>query len=372
MLHGLFEHIDVERFRWAVPLSGGCDSRAILMFLKDRANVEAVTWGTTESREDAESDAAIAKRVAHALGVRHHFFHMDAPKLPIEDVVERYLVAGECRVDHLAGYLDGFHVWQRLHERGFDGCLRGDVCWPHAGDPPATPSCVRQKSDIQLLRLRDYANLPDCSEWELPEQPLSARYEPLAGESLPDYRDRVYQAFRLPCALAALNDLKAAYIEIANPLLSSRFVQFARRLPLPLRHDKELFKRIIVRNGPDLPFARRPAILPLNDIASLVSFRAFMLDELGSDYTRGILSPTLLDGARSRLEKLEVNRSPRIQLRRAGRIRRLARRVRRGMKGPRVRPAPLMPPQKLALRATLISRMCRLLEEDGRCLKKQS
>jgi len=198
----------------------------------------------------------------------------------------------------------------------------------------------------------------------LPEQVCPEKYEPLTGESLHDYRDRLYQVFRMPLVLAALNDLKAAYVEVANPFLTARVIRMVRHLPLSVRWDKKLLKGIVEKHGPRLPFATRSATLGALEIAKLPRFREYMLGELQSDCARGHLSKALLDLATVPLLNGACAEATTKQ-RPAGHLRRLARRIRGALVGPQALGPPAMPFGVLALRATLVSRMCRLLSEDA-------
>jgi len=61
---------------------------------------------------------------------------------------------------------------------------------------------------------------------------------------LRDWRDRLYQQYRVPFLLAALSDLKLGYVEIVNPLLSDSVIDLIRQLPDSLRTHKVLLRNI--------------------------------------------------------------------------------------------------------------------------------
>src|SRR5690606_13864141 len=112
--------------KWVLPLSGGYDSRAILCMLGETAGLRAITWGTRESGDDPQSDAAIAKRVAEELGVAHEYFETDVTEGSLHQVFDKFVAYGEGRVTNISGYLDGFAIWQALLDRGVEGVIRGD------------------------------------------------------------------------------------------------------------------------------------------------------------------------------------------------------------------------------------------------------
>ena len=58
---------------WLLALSGGMDSRALLLFmLRSGVSPECITWGTESALADPAGDAAIATQVAAGLGVLPH------------------------------------------------------------------------------------------------------------------------------------------------------------------------------------------------------------------------------------------------------------------------------------------------------------
>jgi len=180
----------------------------------------------------------------------------------VERIFERYLVAGEGRVDHISGYMDGFALWKRLFETGCQGILRGDQAFGRATG--VNDDVVRYETGLTCLA--DYENLrraglPAGCPQALP--PFLVRQD---GESRQQWNDRLFQTFRHPTILAALNDLKCAYVEIANPLLSLRVVQCMRRVPDRFRENKGLHREIVRRGSHSIAFAERAAINPAGDI----------------------------------------------------------------------------------------------------------
>ncbi|MBM3495425.1 MAG: hypothetical protein FJX72_14050, partial [Armatimonadetes bacterium] len=60
--------------KWALPLSGGYDSRGILCLLKDHVGIpddfRAITWGLKSSLTERGNDAMVARQLAERMGVR--------------------------------------------------------------------------------------------------------------------------------------------------------------------------------------------------------------------------------------------------------------------------------------------------------------
>ena len=119
-----------------------------------------------------------------------------------------------------------------------------------------TPTAVRRS--VELLLCGEIAALkPHLKSFGLDHHALPPDLERQPDESFDTWRDRLYHAFRIPIVLAALNESKAGYFDVVNPLVSRRALEVARSLPDDLRTDKALFRELVTRIGPDVPFASR-------------------------------------------------------------------------------------------------------------------
>ncbi len=280
-----FAHIDIDLSHWILPLSGGYDSRAILLMLKDRTGLRAITWGLRSALKDQRSDAWVARKLAGYSGVPHEYFETDLSDEPIETLFQRFLVAGEGRTDHISGYMDGFAIWKYLYESDCRGVIRGDEAfgWQVA----SKISSVRRS--LGMFVLSDYSNLNDVN-MAVCQQEFPSRMNLARDETLETWRDRLYQVFRTQYVLAALNDLKCAYLEVINPLLSRRILEQVRLMPDSLRTEKRLFRNIVHRMSPKIPFADNSAIASSTDILRDLRVTECIRQVLGSDAARTLLS----------------------------------------------------------------------------------
>ncbi len=359
-----FRELRFPASEWTVPLSGGVDSRAILLLLLNNGQrVPCITWGTASSLNQRGSDAFVARRVASHFDLEHRLFELDSTDETFDCIAHRFLVAGEGRVDHIAGYMDGFRLWQRLSESGVRGIIRGDEGF--GWELVRSPGEVCQS--VGLTAFDDFSGFPALHELGLDrfgEQKVPVRLQRLDGESLAMWRDRLYHTFRIPCILAALNDLKAPYVEIANPLLSPRIIRAVRTLPDELRTGKSLFKQIALSMGPRIPYAKWSATKQISDILEAPDARGAIFDELSSPEARQLLGERfcnfVLDVASPVSSESGLN--VRGMIRQAKRLvpRRARSLLRRGL------PRRTIPHSRLALRAYLVCKMARLLEEDAR------
>jgi hypothetical protein len=242
---------------WALPLSGGYDSRGILCLMinglpdSEVKRLQTITWGLESDIEIKDSDACVAGVLSKTLGVSNKYFHNDWSEETVEVILDRFLLQGEGRIDHFSTYLDGFAIWKTLFQDGIQGVIRGDECFGYKS--------VRSATNTRLVvgcgLCSDYSNLKNYQKYGIPEQILPESLHQKDGESLALWRDRLYQEYRLPVILSALTDLKSSYVEIINPLLSRQVLRQVRRLPDHLRSDKALFAKIVDSLSPNVGFA---------------------------------------------------------------------------------------------------------------------
>jgi hypothetical protein len=363
-LRGVCADLDLGPGDWRLPLSGGYDSRALLLCLAHRIPVRCVTWGLASSLDDPRSDAHVARALAQRLGVPHEYFPMDGEHVPVELMFERFLANGDGCVDHIGAYTDGFEIWRQLHARGVAGVIRGDEgCgW----EPVVLPTDVRRV--VGATMLGDFLPRRRVEALGLAEQRWPAALAQQPGESVATWRDRLYHSYRIPFVLAPLTDLKAAYVEVVNPLLSRRILQVVRGLPDRLRTEKRLFREVVEAISPPVPFATRRAIATLRLLVHGDGFLELARRELQAGRDEGSLPPALVEHL---VAKLPRAGSAAARAESAGGdevapARRLTTAVRRAL--PRavhsalraVRPRPPAT-AALAFRAAIVSRMARTL-----------
>ncbi len=283
--------------RWVLPLSGGFDSRAILLMLQQRRGLRAVTWGRAEAIRQRGNDAYVARQVAAAAGIDHQYYETDLSDEPIEQILGRYLTAGDGRTDGFAAYVDGFRAWRLFFESGVRGVIRGE----HGFGPGPGPALKNHAQVLQLCsmtRWSDYAGTPPFAAFGLPqldEQPLPQSYAPHDWESPDDWRDRLYQLYRIPAYHAGQNDLKAAYVEVAAPLLVREILSLTRTYPDHLRNDKRLFREVVAPLDLPIRYASDSALVPRGQLMEMPAMREALCDELSSRHLRGALTGQFAD-----------------------------------------------------------------------------
>ena len=348
----------------ALTLSGGHDSRSLLVGLSRAGTpVTCLTWGLQSSLADPRNDASIARRLAKRFGLPHEYLVLDPGDRPVRDCFSRFLRAGEGRVEDFSGYTDGFDAWRHIFEEGISIIVRGDS--PGWGFPFVPINDFVARSVVHEATLvEDYPESELIHALALAPQSPPATLFIADGETLDHYRDRIYNDFEVPTCMAAFNDVKCAYVEVVNPLLSRGVATVASELPDELRHLRCGFERVVDAMVPDVPFAEHGADEPLGRYLARGPVRAELLTELSSDDARRVFSATALDSVVADLERPLSDAKRRVRSRvKAVVPRRLVRAV-------RPVPHPHLDTQELAYRMYVASRMATILREDAAALSR--
>ena len=341
---------------WALPLSGGYDSRSLLCLLGRAHDLRTVTWGLKASVEQPANDAYIARQLAAHYRLRHDFFPTDISSAEsVETVFDRYLLCGDGRVDNISGYADGLNLWASMYKSGIRGIIRGDEGFGWI--PVYDPADVRIAVGVPLWS--DFANLEPLEHFDLPRHAMPDELTQRATESLDAWRDRLYHQYRIPVVIAALNDVKAPYVEIVNPLLHRRIVHRVRQLPDRLRTGKKVFKAIVQSLTPPIAFAEDSATISPKTLLKTEAVVDCIRQELTSDSMTAILPATLVKYVMERM----ISTGSEHSLRKPRRVRRLVKSyVPAALMRLRKRHVkPKMDFNVLAFRLYLISRMNRML-----------
>ncbi len=350
--------LDVSLDTWLLPLSGGLDSRTLLAALvAGGRRPRCVTWGLRRSLEDPESDSVVARRLAAYYGVDHSFFATDPGDEPPRVLIDRFLVAGEGRTDQIAGYLDGLAIWKTLFDEGVTGVIRGDE--PGWGEDACfSASDVRRGNRIEAIS--DFPSGHLIRQLGLARQPLPGWVGQRPGESLVLYDCRLTSSYEFPLDLGPLNDIKCAYVEVANPFLGDRVVRMMRALPEHLRRERKGFTAVVDRLGPPIPAAKRSALAGLTPALHGPPFLDEMLTELASSDAERICERRALDLVADDLRRVRPTSASR-SLRHAARTV-MPRRVRASL---RLSPKASLATARLAFRLVLASRMATMLTADA-------
>ncbi len=294
-LENTIHYLNLDFSTWVLPLSGGYDSRCILCLLRESAEgiegLRTVTWGLRSSSGLKSSDAYVANELANSLNVSNTYYHTDLSDEPLPKIINRFLLLGEGRIDHLSGYLDGFGLWKTLFEEGIRGVVRGD----QSHSPHEVSSALTVRHSVGCALCSDFRNLRDYQQYGFPTQELPEELLHQDGDTLSQWRDNMCQGFFVPTIMASLSDLKLSYVEVITPLLSRMILQQIRQLPDHLRTGRILFREIVASLSPHVGFATYNATASLRNVLRQKEVVEMFQDELSSKSAKSIFPAPFLD-----------------------------------------------------------------------------
>lgn len=309
-----FNNIGFDLEKWAITLSGGHDSRAVVLLLKNKNGsgnrFKTITWGTQKAVLDKESDAYIAKKLAEKMRTSHQYFLTELSEEPVEEMINRFLNNGEGRIDHIPGYLDGFKLWQHIYQSGIEGIIRGDEVFGYH----KVYSPLMARSTVGFTQCSDFSNLKKYGYIQSLRQDIPSGLRRGSNESLATWRDRIYQEYRSPIILSALSDLKLPYIEQFNPFLSRRIVYLTRKISDGMRSDKKLFKKIMKKYDVKIPYAKKNSNVGLISVLKKEGLVKLIKEELSSPYARSIFPETFLTQVVKNLQEKNDDKMKKIPL----------------------------------------------------------
>jgi hypothetical protein len=254
------------------------------------------------------NDATIAHDVAKAVGTTHRYVSLDEFDEPFESIFNRFIVCGEGGIDHIAGYMDGFALWKDLHDSNIDGVIRGDTFFASI----KLSSTTDVLHGLGIVKWADYANLPPPKSCGIAELDYPESFGRRAAESLPQWWDRLRQCYRIPIRLAALNELKTHYVEIANPFLIRSVVDHHTTIPDRFRTERRLFKSLF-NNDPavshansKIPFARYDSMSKPASILGSEAAVTFLRSVLLSESAQSLLPEPLLKLVEKNLRRYQI------------------------------------------------------------------
>ncbi|MEX2514102.1 MAG: hypothetical protein WD398_14445 [Cyclobacteriaceae bacterium] len=268
-IHHTFDHLRLDFDKWAVTLSGGRDSRGILLTLLAKSEaakkIKTYTHGHRGNQEIKGTDGYIAKKIADKYGLRNDFFSSMtiSEEESLEVVYDRILKVGEGRVDHIKAYLDGFSFWKYLFDSKTEGILRGDMSF-------GFPFNVKLKTEKEANKFTNffpcqhYANLAHLENSGMKKHVFPDELRPMESESMNVFLERIYSVYRTPIVLAALSDFKLSYVEVLSPLLSRKILNAVRSLPENLRLGTPIWKAYINQLENKIPYSHQDAHDPLD------------------------------------------------------------------------------------------------------------
>ncbi len=293
--------VDLSGTSWVLPLSGGHDSRALLVgLLSTGARPTCLTWGLSSSLTQPGNDAYVARQLTTHFGLEHQYCPLDPTGEPMRAVLGRFLLAGEGRAVDFSGYTDGMKTWERLFNDGVSTVIRGDTPGLGSGQgrayDPVSDFFVRTMIGRAVL-VDDYPDGHLVRRLGLASQHFPRSLRRRGGETLGCYRDRIHNEYKVGAMFAALNDPKCAYVEVANPLLHRAVVKAVSELPDELRQWERGYAAMVEGLVPEVPFDKYHAEAQADQYLGWPEMLEEMLAELSTHPADDVLPP----GARAQL-----------------------------------------------------------------------
>lgn len=274
--------------RPAIGLSGGVDSRVMVAALKVAGlSIPTLTW-TYSEHDSAESDLAIAARVAEKAGLQNEQFRLNWKTLA-EDA-PALVRASDGLIGHLGGFADR-HRFAAQIAADHDAIFLGDQCYRGESEVHSADQAVEAIGVSTLpagvLRLIRFFMKPDAAAECVADYTTALRdlQSPDSVAMSPqDLHDRLYWQVRLPRLLTGPKALWRRYLDAVSPLLSAPMLNLAAALPPEQRVHKRFLRDAVARLDPDLadiPYATRSGRVKWRRVMKEAgAFQSYLVDTL--------------------------------------------------------------------------------------------
>ncbi|MGB1205892.1 MAG: hypothetical protein ACPG5B_09610 [Chitinophagales bacterium] len=356
-----YNEIDIDAKKWQLLLSGGFDSRANYLFLKNKKDLNYLTWGRVQQENKTEDDIYISKKIASYYNLPLKIVVLENKTLNFQKVLKNYIINSEVRTDHIPAFLHNFETWQNFYQQKIIGAIRGDEGFGWL--PVYTDFDVRRSTSFDLLS--DFFTAEKMEYFQLPPQHFSEKWQQTKQESRSQWRDRLYHTFRMPIVLSALSDTVLMYGDILNPLLSRKIIKQVRTMPDNLRTNKKAFRLIMQNISPPIAYAKKASWASLEDVAQHEKIQQIVKQKLHTNIATRVFNENwinfLLENIKTKEQEVQ-KKSFKQQI-----ITKIAQNLPQYMKSMlRLRLLkPKISANLFAFRTYLVLEMCELLEKDA-------
>ncbi|PKV63220.1 hypothetical protein [Pontibacter ramchanderi] len=257
-LKSSFKNINLNAGNTTHLLSGGIESRLLLLFFAKEKALPCLTWTDPSSLSQPLSDVSIAKDISKKLNLAHSILEINFDSGNQEFILKEFLRHGEGRIDHISGYIDGFSIWREIYNKDIEVIIRGD----HNFGRYKAYGFEQMRQTLGFELVSDYRNLSTLSLQNNIKESFTKR----ENETLEEYSFRLGLDFRHTYVNAALNDLKLSFTEIYNPLLNNSIILFSQTIPPSFLEGKNMSKSLNDSILPGIPYAKYASTFSINDI----------------------------------------------------------------------------------------------------------
>ena len=213
----------------------------------------------------------------------------------------------------------------------------------------------------------EFSNLKNLQKLGISKQKFPGWLNKKNGESLNGWRDRVYHEYEIPFIFAALSDLKLSYVEVINPLLTREIISIVRTLPIYLRTNKKLFRKIVQKMDKDISFAKKDATATMEIFFANKSIKNEILTELNSSQALSALPPEFVQYVIGKFASSKTVKGSFVYRIKYNLKRSLPELVKNLLRGSIIKVT--MDFKELAFRAYVVSKMNHILTEDSNSCK---
>ncbi|MCF6217834.1 MAG: asparagine synthetase B family protein [Gammaproteobacteria bacterium] len=255
-----------------IPISGGYDSRGILGCIREltEEKIKTVSWGTDEVT--VGSDAYIGRMIAEKLNCQHFFLERRPGQL-ISSFEEMQYVTDNL-TDDPAIHSQELMIMKRIRsELGGLFMMRGDECFGFGGEANNDDEALGRVAINKLRRLSSLKGLLNPEELDSYIMSYDAVVDDIVSKcpesDFLDRKDYYYFNQRLFNYLNRSSYYKMGVLELQNPWLDKRILDFIATVPRKYRLDKQLYKKTLETMFPDLysiPFASSSSLESWSDI----------------------------------------------------------------------------------------------------------
>jgi asparagine synthetase B (glutamine-hydrolysing) len=242
--------------RYAIPLSGGYDSRGILGCCLDehpQDRMITISWGVEEDLPN--SDCAVAKRLADRLGLTHAFFPLRVAHLP--PYLSEFVSLHDGLTDACDNYPESLKIFSDIRtELGVQVILRGDESFGFSRPACDERTIFDKLSILPLDQSRHYRKvLREPWLTILSDSIRQALHEITSRCNTTDIYLRqnfVYFDQRIKHCLNPLNYIKSLELEVRTPYLDNDILDFMRELPSHYHFGKRFYRAMMRQMFPDV------------------------------------------------------------------------------------------------------------------------
>lgn len=289
-----------------LPLSGGYDSRLLFYIMRQiprLSEIKTINWGKKEN--DDYDDKKAAKIIAQHYKLNHIDYNLPDSLQNFKIFLEKFINLGDCRIDHFNAFTDNFQLWNDLYYDDIKIIIRGDIPFPTG----LNINNVMARTRIGINLFTDYENIHDYDLGTMVTlQDTIEGINREEGESLIQWRDRLYTTYRMSIVTSAFSDLINSYIENRSPMISGELFYYYSNLPDKFKGNKKHIVSLSKKLDTSLvSFKAAPSIPSQQGLFKNKDGIRFLKSYLQNITDDGVLTKSLIESVLLKLNSVTLN-----------------------------------------------------------------